>query len=184
MKSCRLSISNYKITVHVSSPLSYGKIKLDKPFLESEKKKKYWIFTVYKHKIPSKSVNVTGIRNLVQEWKLIKKVIRKQYQVKIEKMEINNIFATQNLTKHKLSYNMKRIQDLGRQQYGQNFMFYLEPEISAALHVKSREKPTISLMCYATGSACVFLTHVHQLYLVQKMLDQFYAQTNLKQICN
>ena len=97
-------------------------------------------------------------------------------------MEINNIFATQNLVKHKLSYNLKAIQELGKKLYGGNFLFYLEPEISAGLHVKSRTKPTISLMLYGTGSACIFLTQFQQFYQVKKMLDQFYAESNLKQI--
>ena len=179
MKTC-LRISNYKIAVYVSSPLKHGKLKVAKPF----DVKKFWVFTVYNHKIPSKLINVTGIRKLLQEWKIIKKLIKKHYQVNIVKVEINNIFATQNLAKHKLSYNMKSIQELGKQQYGDHFIFYLEPEISAALHVKSRDKPTISLMCFGTGSVCIFLTQLHQLDLVKKMLEQFYAKTNLKQICN
>jgi len=173
-----LSISNYKIAVHVTTPLKHGKIKFAKPF----NPQKQWTFTVYNHKNPSKLINVTGIRNLFKEWKIIKKIIKEHYQVTIKKMEINNIFATQNLVKHKLSYNLKAIQELGKKLYGGNFLFYLEPEISAGLHVKSRTKPTISLMLYGTGSACIFLTQFQQFYQVKKMLDQFYAESNLKQI--
>lgn len=173
-----LSISNFKIAVHVTTPLKHGKIKFAKPF----NPKKQWTFTVYNHKNPSKLINVTGIRDLFKEWKIIKKIIKEYYQVAIEKMEINNIFATQNLGKHKLSYSLKAIQELGKQLYGEHFMFYLEPEISAGLHIQSRTKPSITLMCYANGSACIFLTHFQQFYLVKKMLNQFYAESNLKQI--
>ena len=175
-----LRISNYKIAVHVTTPLKHGKIKFAKPF----DPRKQWTFTVYHHRNPSKLINVTGIRNLNREWKIIQKIIKEYYQVTIKKMEINNIFATQNLVKHKLSYNLKAIQELGKKLYGEHFLFYLEPEISAGLHIKSRTKPTISFMCYGTGSACIFLTKLQQFYLVEKMLNQFYAESNLKQICS
>lgn len=178
MMKSRLVVSNYKISVFVSSPLNWhGKLSVAKPF----DPKSSWVFTVYKHKKPSKFINVTGIRDLLPEWKHIKKVIKKVFQVSIEKMQINNVFATQNLAKHKLSFCLKAIRAFGIQQYGEHFMFYLEPEISPALHIRSRSKPTISFMCYGTGSACIFLTDVHQLYLVEKMLDQFYVEGNLKQ---
>ena len=174
-----LNISNYKIGVIVSTPLQHGKLKIIKPF----DSKKYWVFKVYKHKVPSRLINITGIRNITKEWPQIKKIIREKYKSSIESMKINNIFASQNLKKYKLSYNMKVIQEVGRKQYGQYFIFYYEPELSAALHVKSRTKPSISLMCYTTGSACIFLTHINQLYLVEKMLYQFYDRVNLKQAC-
>ena len=175
-----ISISNYKLAVYVSSSLKHGKLKVVKPFPFDETK--FWTFTVYKHKIPSKLINVTGIRNLLQEWKIIKKFIKKHFQVIIEQVKLNNIFASQNLAKYNLSYNMERIQEVGRQEYGDDFIFYLEPDMHAGLHVKSRDKPTISLMCFGTGSACMFLTELHQLDLVKKMLEEFYVESNLKQI--
>ena len=178
MKTC-LNISNYKIGVNVSNPLQHGKLEINKPFEPTQ----YWVFKVYKHRVPSRLINITGIRNIAKEWPLIKKIIRRHYKTNIVSMQINNIFASQNLSKYNLSYHMKAIQEVGRKHYNQYFIFYLEPELCAALQVKSRTKPSMTLMCYATGSACIFLTNMNQIYLAEKMLNLFYDRSNLKQMC-
>ena len=176
-----LTISNYKIMVYTKEALvKPDSIKVSKSDYGLLGYGQHWHFKVYKQVIPPKFVNVTGIRCLLAELPVIKDIIRTMYRVQWSHVKINQVFCSRSYGEQKSSYCLARMKSLGEQLFGQNFIFFYEPELGSVLQMSSRQKPNLCIMMYGTSSVCCFLPGQHYIHFCEYVLKQLYVESNLK----
>jgi len=173
-----LTVSNYQITVFTTEQVVGECQRIGKGAYGCQGKD--WCFKVYKHVIPPRFVNVTGIRSIESELPIVIRLIESLYKVHYHYAKVNIVFASRNFAMQKLSYCLSSMKKLGQALYGDHFFFFYEPEFGSVLQMTSRQRTDVCLMMYGTGSVCCFVPDLNYINFCEDVLNKLYVESNLK----
>ena len=111
-----LTVSNYQITVFTTEQVVGECQRIGKGAYGCQGKD--WCFKVYKHVIPPRFVNVTGIRSIESELPIVISLVETLYKVNWNHVKVNMVFASRNYSNQKLSYCLSSMIKLGQALYG------------------------------------------------------------------